>query len=46
MNTKLIGLIAAGETIRAVALWRRYMHTVGEVLVRTVGPAYVIDIVE
>ncbi len=46
VHTKLIDFIAAGETTRAVDLWRRHMHAVGEVLVRTVGPAYVIDIVE
>jgi DNA-binding FadR family transcriptional regulator len=45
-QAKLIDLIAASDTTRAVELWRRHMHAVGEVLVRTVGPAYVIDIVE
>lgn len=45
-QTKLIQLIADGDTTRAVDLWRRHMNAVGDVLVRTVGPAYVIDIVE
>lgn len=46
VHTKLIDFIAAGDTTGAVELWRRHMNTVGDVLVRTVGPAYVIDIVE
>jgi DNA-binding FadR family transcriptional regulator len=46
VHAKLIDLIAAGKSTGAVDLWRRHMNTVGEVLVRTVGPAYVIDIVE
>jgi DNA-binding FadR family transcriptional regulator len=46
VHTKLIDLIAGGHATRAVELWRRHMNKVGEVLVSTVGPAYVIDIVE
>ncbi len=46
VHTKLIDLIAAGDATRAVDLWGRHMRAVGEVLVRTVGPAYVIDIVD
>jgi DNA-binding FadR family transcriptional regulator len=45
-QTKLIQLIADGDTTHAVELWRRHMNAVGDILVRTVGPAYVIDIVE
>jgi GntR family transcriptional regulator, transcriptional repressor for pyruvate dehydrogenase complex len=45
-QAKLIDLIAAGDISRAVELWRRHMSAVGDVLVRTVGAAYVIDIVE
>jgi DNA-binding FadR family transcriptional regulator len=46
VQTKLIDLIAGGDTTGAVELWRRHMNNVGEVLVSSVGPAYVIDIVE
>lgn len=45
-QTKLIQLIADGDTTRAVDLWRRHMNAVGDILIRTVGPAHVIDIVE
>ncbi len=45
-QTKLIQLIADGDTTRSVELWHRHMNAVGDILVRTVGPAYVIDIVE
>jgi GntR family transcriptional regulator, transcriptional repressor for pyruvate dehydrogenase complex len=45
-QTKLIQLIADGDKTHAVELWRRHMNAVGDILVRTVGPAYVIDIVE
>jgi GntR family transcriptional regulator, transcriptional repressor for pyruvate dehydrogenase complex len=46
VHTKLIDSIAAGDTTGALDLWSRHMRAVGEVLVRTVGTAYVIDIVE
>jgi DNA-binding FadR family transcriptional regulator len=43
---QLVELVAAGDADGAVALWRRHMGAIGDVLVDTVGPASVVDILE
>jgi DNA-binding FadR family transcriptional regulator len=45
-QNKLVDLIAAGEVSAATDLWRRHMAAIGDVVLRTIGPASVIDIVD
>ena len=45
-HSKLIKLMAAGDTSRAVELWHGHMSAIGKVLIETVGPACVIEIVD
>jgi DNA-binding FadR family transcriptional regulator len=45
-QAKLVGLIAESQVQPAAELWRRHMQAIGQVLLHTVGPASVVDILD